>query len=114
MHQQAGCRGAVLAGVIERGADDLLGCALQVGIGENDDRGLAAEFKVHALNVDGGRLCHLHACTNRTGDGNHLWNLVFDQCSTGVAIAGDHVEDALWQELRGDFGKQQAHGRGGV
>ena len=49
--EHPGRRGAVLAGVEVAGDGDALGGGLEVGVVEHDDRRLAAELEVHALDV---------------------------------------------------------------
>jgi hypothetical protein len=71
-HQHAGGRRAVLAGIEESGAGDALGGLLDVGVVEDDDRCLAAELEMHALEVGRCRLGHLHARSHRAGDRHHL------------------------------------------
>ena len=107
----AGGGGAVLSGVEVAGAGDALGGGLDVGVVEDDDRGLAAELEVDARQVLGGRRSDLHARADRAGDGDQLRRLVLDQRSAGVAVTGDDVEDARRQELLHHLGEQRG-GRG--
>ena len=65
VHEDAGRRRAVLAGVEVAGDRDALDGLLDVGVVEHDDRRLAAELEVHALEVVGGRLRDLHAGAHR-------------------------------------------------
>ena len=77
--EHPGGRGAVLAGVEVAGDRDGLGGLLRVGVVEDDDRRLAAEFQVHALQVGGRGLRDLDARPDRAGDRHHLRHLVRDQ-----------------------------------
>ncbi len=110
----AGGRGAVLAGVEVAGTGDALGGGLDVGVVEDDDRGLAAELEVDALELVGTGVRHLHAGAHRAGDRHQLRDRVLDDQATGVAVTGDHVEHARGQELRGQLGEQRRGRRRGV
>ena len=113
VNKHASGRGAVLATVEVAGDHDLSGSGSEVGIREDDYRSLATEFEVNALEVGRSTLGNFHAGTNRTGDRNQLRNLVVDHCAAGVAVTGNHVEHAGWQELCRNLGQQQgAHRRG--
>ena len=71
--------GAVLAGVEVAGDGDALDGGLDVGVVEDDDRGLAAELEVHALDVVRRALGHLHAGADRAGDGDQRRGRVLDE-----------------------------------
>ena len=112
--QHAGGGGAVLAGVEVAADRDVLGRVLDVGVVEDDDRRLAAEFEVRALEVLRRGLGHLVAGAGRAGDRHHRRGLVRDDGPAGVAVAADHVEDAGREELGGDLGHQHGGHRRGV
>ena len=81
--------------------------SVDVGVVEHDDRRLAAELEVHALEVVGRGLRDLHARAHRAGDRDHLRGRVVDHRGAGRAVARDDVEHARRQELGGDLGEQQ-------
>ena len=95
---------AVLAGVEVAGARDALGGGLDVGVVEHDDRGLAAELEVDALERVGGGGGDGLAGADRAGEGDEVDALVAHELLTDVALAEDDVEDAggdvLVDELR--------------
>jgi len=106
-------RGAVLSGVEVAGGGDGLDGGLQIRVVEDDDRRLATELEVDPLEITGGALGHLHAGPNRAGDRDHCRRLVLDDGTSGVAVAGHHVERPGRKELGGDLRKQQGGlGRG--
>ena len=112
--QHSGGCCAVLAGVEETSDSDSLSSKLKVSIVEDDNRRLATKLQVDALEVTGCSLGHLHTCTNRTGDGDHLGNLVVDhRCATG-AVTSDDVNNTGWQVESADFSEQQRALRSGV
>jgi hypothetical protein len=105
---------AVLAGVEVPGDGDALDGGLDVGIVEHDHRGLATELEVHALDVLGGAGRDLGARAHRPGDGDESRASVLDEHPAGLPVAGDDVERAGREELRGQLGEQQGGLRGGV
>src|SRR5829696_7478400 len=112
--EDAGGGGAVLAGVEVAGGGDHLGRGGHVGVVEDDHRGLAAQLQVDPLEVVGGRLGHLLAGANAAGDRDHGRGLVRDQPGPGLAVADDHVHDAVGQELAHQLGHPHGGDRGGV
>ena len=100
LDQDAGTSGATLAVKGEYTEDGGIDSCVQVGIVEDDRRGLAAEFHRQALEV---RRCVAEndlAGAGFAGERNqwHVW--VLDQWVTSVAFfaeAVDQVEYALWQ-----------------
>src|SRR5690606_4721302 len=111
--EHAGGGGAVLSGVEVPGRGDVLGGLLHVGVVADDDGGLAAQLQVEPLEVDGGGLGDLGSGAGGAGERDEPWDRVVHGGAAGVAVAGDHVEHAGRQELRGDLGEQQGgHGRG--
>ena len=54
-----------------------------------------------------GALGHLHAGADRAGDRDERRRRVLDEHAAGLAVAGDDVEGALGQELRGELGEEQ-------
>ena len=105
--EHAGRGGAVLAGVEVAADGDALDGGLDVGVVEDDDRRLAAELEVDALEVARRALGHLHAGADRAGDRDERRRRVLDEHAAGLAVAGDDVEGALGQELRGELGEEQ-------
>ena len=91
-----------------------LGGRLDVGVVEDDDRRLAAELEVGALEVLGGRRGDLHAGAYGAGDRHQLRDRVLDQRTAGVAVAGDDVHHAGREDLVADLAEQDGRGRGGV
>ena len=105
--QHARGRGAVLAGVVVAGAGDRLEHGVEVDVVEDDDRRLAAELEVDPLERLGRVLGDPLAGLDRAGERDHVDVLVLDQRRAGVVAAGDDVEHALGQELRGDLGEPE-------
>ncbi len=112
--QHASGRGAVLAGVEVARLRDALDGLGDVGVLEDDDRRLAAQLQVDALEVLRRRLGDRHAGPHRAGDGGHRRGLVLDHQTAGVAVAADDVEDALGHDRADDVGHQDRGRRGGV
>ena len=113
--EHAGGGGAVLAGVeVARLGDGARRC-LDVGVVEDDDRRLAAELEVHALEV-GGRRARRPPCPARTDPviATICGRLVLDEATTGVAVAAHDVEHARRQELLRQLGQQRRGRRRGV
>ena len=107
--QHPGRGGAVLAGVEVAGHRDRLGRGRDVGVVEDDDRRLAAELEVGALEVGGAAA----AATSMPARVEPVMETICGVgCATsgaaGVPVAADHVEHARRQELGGDLGEQQA------
>src|ERR687888_2156358 len=106
MENQTACRDARLALVVEdaeRGAADRLG---EVGVLKDDVRALAAELKVHLLQVLGGALGDSPADSGAAGEGD-LGNvgMVDDALPRGMAISGDDVDNAFGKtDLRYQLG----------
>ena len=98
--EHAGGGRAVLAGVEVARDGDVLDGLGDVGVLEDDDRRLAAQLQVDALDVLGRGLGDLHAGPYGAGDGGHRRGRVLDHRAAGVAVAADDVEDALGQDLR--------------
>ena len=113
--EHAGGRRAVLAGVEVAGDRDALGGLLDVGVVEDDDRRLAAELEVDALEVVR-RPTPATSMPARTEPviETICGRLVLDQRAAGVAVAADDVEHAGRQELLADLGQQRRAGGGGV
>ncbi len=112
MSPTAAGSGAVLTGVVVgslgQGADE----RLDVGIVEDDDRRLAAQFEVHALEgvgrVPRDELAGVHV----TGDRHHRHLGVTDQrVASGLSLAGHDVEHAVGEDVRGDLGELERRER---
>ncbi len=93
-HQHPGHGGAVLPGVEERAERDLPGRQVNVDVGEDDRRCLAAEFQVDVLEGLRRRGHHLRPGPGGAGDGHHFRDLVIHHGGTGPAAAADDVHDA--------------------
>ncbi len=105
--QHPGGGGAVLARVEVRRAGDAPCGRLHVGVVENDDRRLAAQFQVDPLQVRGSGSGDLHAGAHAAGDRDHRRDRVRHEGPTGVPVAADDVEDAGREVLTQDPGEQQ-------
>ena len=112
--EDAGRRGAVLAGVEVPGDRDVLGRVLDVGVVEHDDGRLAAEFQVRSLEVLGRGGRDLEPGARRTGYRHHRRRLVGDDLAAGVAVTAHDVEHALREDLGRDLGHQHGRHRCGV
>ena len=112
--EHAGGGRAVLAGVEVARDRDALDRRLDVGVVEDHDRGLAAELEVDALEVGRRAGGDLGAGADRAGDGDHGGGGVLDEQAAGLAVAGDDVEGAGGQELRGELGEAERALRRGV
>ena len=110
----ARCRRAVLARVEQSGSRDPGGGSLDVCIVEHDDRRLAAEFEVHALERLRRRLGDFDSRADRPGDRHHRRCVVGDHLAARVSVAAHHVEDPVGQELRCNLGQQRSRCRSRV
>ena len=61
LYKEPAPRNAALAGVVVDAVGDAVGSSLQIGVGENDLRTLAAKFEPHAFNAAGGNLAKFRA-----------------------------------------------------
>ncbi len=108
-----GRRRAVLAGVPVAGEAQRLRGEVHVGVIEDDDRRLAAELQVEALDRlrrDPGDALAGHRVA---GDGDHAHLGMADQRVTDVAAcAGQHVHHARGQDLGQDLGEGERRERG--
>ena len=114
LDQQPAAGNAALAGIVVDAIGDAVGGSLQIGIGENDLRTLAAQFEPDALDAAGGDLAKLRADAHRAGEGDHVGPRIFREDLAGrIAIAGDDVEDAVgYAGLAGQFGHADRGARG--
>lgn len=71
---------------------------INVRIGQNNVRTLAAQFERHALQVtQAGRLLNQFADLGGAGEGHFVdVHVAADQC-TGASVAGHHIDYALWE-----------------
>ena len=87
-------RGAVLAGVDEGPGGGTAGCGLEVGVGVDDERRLATELEVDALDVAGGERLDPLARLRVAGQRDEVDVRMGGQRGTDdVAPSGDDVED---------------------
>ena len=98
-------RGAVLAGVVVAGAGDRLEHRVEVDVVEDDDRRLAAELEVHALERLRGVLGDPLAGVDRAGERDDVDAVVLDDRGARVVAARDDVQHAL----REDVGRELGH-----
>lgn len=108
-----GRRGAVLSAVDDRGRDRTVDRCLQVGVVEDDERRLAAEFELDPCPGGGGLRHHLPADRARPGEGHHVDAGMSGQVCAGIRTgADDDVENAVGQSgLGGDAGHRQRRQR---
>ena len=106
-HDPAG-GGAVLAAVPVARPAQVLGDELEVGIVEDDDRGLAAELEVEPLDLLGGDLRDPLAGVGVAGDRDHPDLRVGDEhLADRRAGAADDVEDAGRQDVGDELGEAE-------
>lgn len=86
---------------------------IEVGVGEDDDRGLAAQLGDGGHHVGRGGLGDLDAGRHRAGEGDLVDVRVAGQGGSRLAVAGDDVQDA-WRQaaLQGDPADLQRGERG--
>ena len=93
LHEQAGPRRAHLALTVEDAVLRAADGALQIGIGEDDVRTLAAEFQRYPLHCFGSVAHDLLADFRRAGKGDLVHSRVLDQrCARRRAATRQHVE----------------------
>ena len=111
--QHAAGGAALLAGVpVARGAQRGCGGG-QVGVGEDDHRGLAAQFEVDALEGLGGGAGHRLAAADRSGERDHGDVGVFGEPGADHrAVAGHDVDDTGRQDVGHELGELQRGERG--
>ena len=107
--------GARLPAERERGAGDHVGGGLEVGVGEHDDRILAAELELQAL-AEPGRVVDLAADSRRAGERHRGDVAVGDEVRTGSEAVHDvqhPTGETGVDERRGEaFAHQRGHRRG--
>ena len=106
MHRQTGRVG-------EATRDVVVGGLLEVAIGQDDVRRLAAEFQAHALDGPRTRLAHRDSCAGRTGERDHVHiGVMGRRCAHNTAATDDQVEDAGRRtRLIHDLGQGNSRGR---
>lgn len=112
-HHPGRCR-AVLATVEVAGDRNRRRRRFDVGVVENDDRGLPTQFQMYPLHIGCGGLGNLDTGPDAPGDGDHRGCGVRNQRRAGVPTTGDNVQDARRQEFRGQFRQQKCGHRRGV
>ncbi len=114
LHVGAGRGGAVLPRVDERARDGAVDRGVEIGVVEDDERGLATEFEVEPLDPGGGDLGHAPADGGGTGERGHRHVLVGHQVlACAEARTAHDVDDAVGQSGgRGGLGEEQ-RGEGG-
>ena len=86
--------------------------AVQVGVVEDDDRRLAAELEVDALQRRRGRLGDLLAGRDVARQRDHGARRVLDEARADrLAVARDDVEDARREDVGGELGQAQRRQR---
>ncbi|MNV11210.1 hypothetical protein D3C71_1017670 [compost metagenome] len=113
MHEHARAVGAYLARAEEVGHDRDIGGALKAGIGQHDQRRLAAKFQRDALERSGGHAHDLLAGVHTAGERHFRHARVARQPVTDFAAAAQyHVEHAVGHaRLRVDLGQPQGRQR---
>src|SRR5450830_91199 len=109
-HKHTGAIGADLAGAVEVGHHRGVGGAVEVGVVENDQRRLAAQFHGHVLERRAGSAGHdFLAGVGAAGEGDFLDARVLGQPGADfTAAAGQNVEHAVRYAGRGvDLGQFQ-------
>src|SRR4029079_2787393 len=97
-------RGAVLPGVEVAGDRDPLGHGIQVRVIEHDDRRLAAELQVDALQGVGRVLGDQLARGGVTGERDYPHVLVsYERVADRQAVAGHAVEHARREDVGGEL-----------
>ncbi|MNS58500.1 hypothetical protein D3C72_914220 [compost metagenome] len=97
LDHQARAGGADLAGVEERGVERVVHRGIQVGIGKDDVRVLAAQLQADALEVAGGGLHDAFAGIGAAGEGHQVHVQALGQLGTDFGAAGHQVEHARRQ-----------------
>src|SRR5690606_28133335 len=93
VHQQTGARGTDLTGVDVDGEEGTTDGIVELGILEDNVRGLAAELQGQRVEVLGGGTHDLLAGGHGPGEGDAPDVRVRHQCGTGILTqTGDHVE----------------------
>ena len=101
-------RRAVLARVPVAPEADVLDRTLEVGVVEDDDRRLAAELEVEALDRVRGVAGDALARLGIAGDRHHgHGGMEHQRVADGLTGAGDDVEDAGRQDVGGDLRQHQ-------
>ena len=100
---------AVLAGIVERSLAQGLDQFVEIGIGTDDDRRLAAQFEMGALDHRaGGGLQYGPAGADVAGQRDHAHKVVRNQRMAHVRpVAGDDIDDAGGQDFCEDFRQRQ-------
>ena len=108
LDQKSGTGATNLALIEPNGVDHAFDGAIDVGIVEQDESRLAAQFEGQFLTAAGGLATDLATDLGRPGEGDLVDAGMADDCGTGVAAAGDDVDKAGRQAgfLR-DFGKAE-------
>ena len=100
--------GAVLAGIVVAEGAQAVDHRVDIGVVEDDDRRLAAELQMRALDRLGGRLQHLLAGGDVAGDRDHVDLGMVDQRVADALAAPEHdIDDALGQDLGEHLGELQ-------
>ena len=104
---------ALLARVPEPGGAQGRRGGREIGVREDQNRRLAAEFEVHALEGGGGGPGDGATAGDRTGQGDHVHVRLLGEPGSGRrAVPGDHVLHAGRQQIGDEFGGLQRAGSG--
>jgi hypothetical protein len=103
VHDHAARGGAALPRGAERRPDDPVDREVEVGVVHNDDRVLAAQLQVDALELVGGVLEHLDAGLARAGQRDHRYvRVAHERVADRATAAVDDVDDALGDARLGE------------
>ena len=106
-------RSAILPGVVIPALGDRRDCGGEIGIGQHNHRGLAAQFEVGPLDGGRDRFHDLAPGRNVSGERDHSHPGMSDQPrADSGAISSHHVDYACGQEFGADFGQPQCRKRG--
>ena len=104
-------RDADLARIVEACPKQLFSHLANVGIGQNNRRVIAAQFKRDALKVLRRRFHHALARGSRTREGNLVDIRMRRQQWAQRVATGDDVQNAGWEYARHQFSKAQGRQR---
>ena len=99
---------AVLPGIVEAEGADAADDCFQIRVVEHDDRRLASELQMSALQIAGRSAQHLLSGRHIAREGRHANARVSDQrCTDALAAPADDVDDALREQFAKIFRQLQ-------